>query len=130
MDISYHYHLERGYILTKASGSTTLKALELHVDRLIQDPLLSTPYVEIFDFTETIDFDFGYKESSQIGKKYLQLKKNLNYRGIIFIAESDYQKAMSNVFKVKAEDFNITIKIVANFKEAILELNRFELDLS
>ena len=125
MTIKYLYNSEQHSVLTKAIGIIKLTEILDYIDNLISDPLLNKPYLEIVDFSDTIDFDFGYYQSDQLIDKLQDLKSYNNYQGTILIADRGFIRGMTNIFKVIGEDEMINIKIVHNLEEALNEVNEY-----
>jgi len=125
MTIKYYYHTKQRYILTKVSGITTLNETLEHFNNLIEDPLLNDQFVEIVDFSETINFDFGYYQTGQLADKVKQLSDLKNYLGSILIADKDFIRGMAHMFKVVAEDRLLNFKIANDCEEAETLVNEY-----
>jgi|TARA_Y100000310_G_scaffold329996_1_gene400866 hypothetical protein len=122
MTINYEFNAEQHYVLTEVIGQIRLTDALEYVDRLIGDPLLNKPFLEIVDFSKARDFDFGYYQSDQLMLKLKHLAGLNNYQGSILIAERDYITGMANVFRVTGEFMGIDIRVVDNLEEALNEV--------
>jgi hypothetical protein len=123
MAIKYEFNPEQHYVLTKAIGHIELTDILDYIDKLISDPLLNKPYVEIVDFSEINDFNFGYYESSWLIDKLKHLESLNNYEGTILIADRAFTPGMTNMFQVVGDSKAINIKIVSNLEDAYSEVN-------
>ncbi len=123
MAIKYEFNPEQHYVLTKAIGHIELTDILDYIDKLISDPLLNKPYVEIVDFSEINDFNFGYYESKWLIDKLKHLESLNNYQGTILIADRAFTHGMTNMFKVIGDGKAINIKIVSNLEDAFSEAN-------
>ena len=125
MTIKYKFNPEQHYVLTKATGQIGLTDILGYIDKLISDPLLNKPFLEIVDFSETNDFDFGYYQTKWLIDKLKHLESLNNYQGTILIADRAFIHGMAHMFKVVGNGNAINIKIVRNLEEALNEANEY-----
>ena len=125
MAIKYTYNPEQHSVLTEVIGQIKLTEILSYIDKLISDPLINKPFLEIVDFSETKDFDFGYYQTNQLIGKLKHLESFNNYQGSILIADKDFIRGMTNIFKVVGEDKAINIKVVSSQEEALSEAREY-----
>lgn len=119
MSISYQYHKELRYILTKVTKVITLAEVLSYVDSILEDESINAPFYEVVDFVGIKSFDFGYHESHQLYEKLILLKKHKKHMGTCFIASKDLVKGMTNIFKVLGEEKGMNIKTFENMGEVL-----------
>ena len=66
MKIEYQYFAENGFLISKPTGTITLKDLQNYTDELYNDKAIKSPFMEIVDLEHIDDFDFGYFEAEEV----------------------------------------------------------------
>jgi len=90
-----------------------------YIDDVINNPEINEPFLEIVEFKNISNFDFGYYQSGSILSKLKCLANLNNYQGSILVVNSDLLKGMSNIFKVKGETQEVNVVPVTSFDEAL-----------
>lgn len=119
MTINYQYHKDNGYLHCVVNNKVTLTDVLTYIDKIINDQTINEPFFEIVDFSNTMNFDFGYYQSDELILKLKKLKSLNNYQGSLLITDRDYLRGMANIFQVIGEDKEINVKAVASLEEAI-----------
>lgn len=119
MSFDYNYNEGKSYILTRLPKIVLLTDALAYFDKIIDDPSIRKPFIEIADFSNTEEIDFGYEDAKILMRKMVKLKRLNNYQGSLLIANSDYTRGMTNIYRVVGESANINVIQVTSLEEAL-----------
>jgi len=118
MNIEYCYHEERGYLLCTPKGVVTLDDVKVYVQTLCNDNTINAPFIEVVDFTQTKEFDFGYFEAKELIELFEALKSSKGYKGSCLVVQEDITKSMSNLISGAGRDLGVVIKTFKTVEDA------------
>lgn len=123
MTIKYTYDPKQHAVLTRIIGEVKFIDVLAYLDDLISDSTLTNSFIEVVDLSKAKDFDFGYQQTRQMIDKLVYLASFDKYKGTIFIADTDFTRGMSNMFKMVGEVNSVNVSIVRSIEEALNEVN-------
>jgi hypothetical protein len=118
MKIEYQYFAENGFLISKPTGTITLKDLQNYTDELYNDKAIKSPFMEIVDLEHIDDFDFGYFEAEEVINLFKKLITLKGYKGACLVVENDMTKSMSNVISSAGRDFGVSITTFKTIEDA------------
>jgi len=118
------YNLDKGYVLTRAPQLVLLADVFSNFDRIISDRSIQQRFFEIVDFSNTKELNFGYEEVRNLMPKIAELKRADYYQGSLLIANSDYVRGMTNIYRVVGKSADINIIQVASFDDALVIVDK------
>ncbi|MCH7671268.1 MAG: hypothetical protein IIB72_03795 [Proteobacteria bacterium] len=113
------YYEDKGYMLTIPPQILLLTDVLAHFDRITNDPSIQKPFFEIVDFSNTKEIDFGYEDAKKLMGKIVELKRHDKYQGSLLIANTDYIRGMTNIYRVVGESAKINIVQVTSLDRAL-----------
>ncbi len=124
MGIRYRIDGERGVIFTEAFGEVTNEEYLAHPVRLLNDPALPRPYLELYDTRRLESTDLKTEDIRRMTLGNPRVVEAMQGARVAVVAESDLSYGLGRIFQTFAEKAGFQVWVTKDYREALRFLNQ------